>query len=652
MCGIAGILQFNGRLDGQPAHRARLDAMLAHMARRGLDGHGASAHGPCALAHARLAILDTFGGRQPMHAPARPEHGLGAVHVVFNGEIYNHRALRRKLQYLGHQFVTDHSDTEVLLHGYRQWGTNLPEHLEGMFAFAVWDEDDQQLFLARDRAGQKPLYLRETDHDLTFASLPATLVAGAGEAPGIDRAALLTYLRFGYTFSESLIESITELPPAHWMTMRADGKRHLARYWHAPTPVIRESVRSAAQDVHHTLSDAVAARLEADVPLGCFLSGGVDSSIIAALAQRALHRDRGETLRTFSVAMPSTGYDESEHAKAVADHIGSEHHVLQAEPGNAIEDLEHLMALSGEPTADSSVLPTYWLCKAARREATVALSGDGGDELFAGYDRYRAMKLLHTHAWWLQFVPTGFLRDVDPRSLKTRIRRLVEAAQAGGDPAQWYRSMIHLFSDPQIRELSIRGVSQWARMWTPPVPDWPVASDVVQAAMAWDKAHYLPHVLLRKVDRASMAVPLEVRSPMLDTRVMELAAIWRPSVLMKRGRPKAVLRALGEELLPASILRRPKRGFAIPIGEWFRGPLRDELGDRLFDGTLDDMGVARGAVECMFQEHTNHEVDHTHRLFALLQLALWGQWARTQHANTNTHPHASVPAPAGRRSAF
>ena len=626
MCGIAGILRF----DGQTAPEPRLHAMRDHLTQRGPDGHGTSIHGPCGLAHARLAILDRFGGRQPMHAPAIGNDG--PLHVVFNGEIYNHHALRRKLRYLGHTFVTDHSDTETLLLGYRQWGTELPQHLEGMFAFGLWDEQAQQLFLARDRAGQKPLHLRRTEYELSFASLIGTLVAGAEPADRltVDRAALLTFLRFGYAFGDAMIEDVEELPPAHWMTVDAHGRTDVQPYWHVPTACIRESVSAAKQDLGAALENAVAMRLEADVPLGCFLSGGIDSSIVAALAQRALRKRGGESLRTFSVAMPDAGYDETAHAQAVAAHIGSDHHVLQTRPGRAIDDLEHLMALTGAPTADSSLLPTYWLCRAAREQATVALSGDGGDELFGGYDRYRAMRILRRHAWWLRYVPTGFLQDANPRSTATRARRLIHAARAGDAPAQQYQSLIHLFTDAQIRELEIPGVSGWAHTNTPSVPDWPGYGDPVLDAMRWDRAHYLPHVLLRKVDRASMAVPLEVRAPILDTRVQELAAQWLPSVLMPGGRLKGLLRALARDLVPAGIVDRPKRGFAVPIGEWFRDALRDDLADRLFDGTLDTLGVRRQPVQRMFDEHIKRDADHTHRLFALLQLALWGQWLRAQ----------------------
>lgn len=633
MCGIAGIVRF----DDRPIDRDRVRAIVSHLHHRGPDGEGVSEHPRCTLIHRRLSIIDLLSGQQPMHlaaADASPDVSSrhhGDLHLVFNGEIYNHRALRAKLERRGHVFTSDHSDTEVLLLGYRQWGENLPKHLHGMFAFAIWDEKDRRLFVARDRAGKKPLYLRFShDHrELSFASLPSTLMAGSASAdkPGINEAALLNYLRLGYTFGQSLIDGINELPAAHFMRVEADGQLEVRRYWRAP-PISKHSTMMGAVDaLEEVLSEAVATRLEADVPLGCFLSGGIDSSVIAAIAQRRLTELGGESLHTYSVAMPDVLYDESKHAMAVAKHIGATHTVLQTEISDAIADLQRLMAVAGEPTADSSILPTHWLCKAARPFCKAALSGDGGDELFGGYDRYRAMGLIQRHGGWLQALPGQLFRGAHAKSRRKKLSRLAQAARIGQEPSRQYHAMIYLFSDREIVELMpdrFEGKLDPAGMAT--LPDWEPWADLAHAAMRWDFQHYLPFELLRKVDRASMAVALEVRCPLLDTQVCDLAGHLPTSVLMPQRRPKALLRQVASRYLPPAIVARKKMGFAVPLATWLRKELRDDLADHLFNGQLESLGVHMPTVRAYFDQHDSATADHSHRLFSLLQLSLWDHW--------------------------
>jgi asparagine synthase (glutamine-hydrolysing) len=638
MCGIAGIVRF----DDRPVDRERLEIMQRHLAHRGPDGRGVSEHGRCGFAHVRLSIIDLLSGQQPMHidgldpadAPAKAA-SHGPLHLVFNGEIYNHVALRRQLERRGHRFTSDHSDTEVLLYGYRQWGDNLPKHLHGMFAFAIWHEDQRRLFLARDRSGMKPLYLHFTPdyRQLTFASLAGTVLAGLdpGHREQVNRAALLRYLRLGYTFGQSLIDGVNELPAAHFMRVEHDGEIEVRRYWRPP-PISKHSTMLGAVDaLDEVLTEAVEKRLEADVPLGCFLSGGIDSSVIAAMAQRKLRRQGDAPLRTYSVAMPDVLYDETPHARAVAEHLGADHTVLHCEIGDAMDDLQRLMAVAGEPTADSSLLPTHWLCKTARPHCKAALSGDGGDELFGGYDRYRAMRLLATHRGWLRRLPESLFRNGHPKSRRVRFGRLIAAARAGVNPDFQYRSMIHLFSEPQIQTLA-PGLLDYSLTGSLAValPDWPPWNDLAHAAMRWDFEHYLPFELLRKVDRASMAVSLEVRCPMLDTQVCDLAGHLPTKVLMPGGRPKGLLRDVAARYLPSRIVHRPKAGFAVPIADWLRGHLRDPLHDRLTDGRLESLGLETAEVRRYFDEHQNQRADHTHRLFSLLQLSLWSSWASQQ----------------------
>ncbi len=626
MCGIAGFLGFNG----VPVDPRGPRIALEHLRHRGPDGEAVTERGPCTLVHTRLSVIDVDGGGQPMDAPRSARHG--PLTVVHNGMIYNHRMLRRRLESLGHRFRSNHSDTEVLLHGYAQWGRRLPDHLNGMFALAIWDDDAQTLFLCRDRAGKKPLFFRLTDEQLVFASLVATiLTAGPRDgcsAPSADRAALVGYLRRGYCEDDCLVNGIEQVPAGTWMTVDGSGRIARDRYWSVEEPTSgiddgrRDDEGSRFRDrVRATLTRAVDRRLESDVPLGCFLSGGIDSSVIAALAQERLQANGAAPLRTFSVALGDADYDESADARLTATHLGTEHQQLTVDPmGDVIGDLERLVAMMGEPFADSSLLPTHWLSRAARPHVTVALTGDGGDELFGGYDRYRAMRWLDQHAWWLRRIPPGWVPPDTwrPRSRRTRIHRLLTAARLAR-PSDRYGNMVHLFSDTQISAL---GVDPGA---APPLP-WPETPDPVAAARRWDLEHYLPHDLLRKVDRASMAVALEIRCPLLDPAIYHLSHGASTADLMPDGRPKGVLREIAADMVPQAVAHRPKRGFAIPIGRWFRRELREPAEAILLGGALAELGLDGDSVTKIHEEHVAGRVDHTHRMFALLMLALW--WKR------------------------
>lgn len=618
------------RTDDQPIQRGRLEAMLRHMKHRGPDGEGLVIHASCGLAHARLSIIDLLSGAQPMQIFQQDSDG--PLHLVFNGEIYNHRRLRKKLEKRGHVFRSDHSDTEVLLLGYRQWGERLPKHLHGMFSFAIWDERERQLFLCRDRVGKKPLYLRwsKDRKELMFASLIGTITAGLSsqESIKVNQSALLNYLQLGYSFSSSMIEGIEELPPGHFMRVEHDGEMQVRRYWRPP-PISKTSTSLGVVDsLYEVLSEAVAGRLEADVSLGGFLSGGIDSSLVCAIAQQQLIQAGGEPLRTYSVSMPDVAYDESAHASRVAKHLGTHHTVLETRVSDTLDDLERLIAITGEPTADSSLLPTYWLCKAARPFCKVALSGDGGDELFGGYDRYRAMRLLERHGTWLRALPSAAFQEKvgHAKSKRTRLGRLVEASKAGSEPSRRYRSMIKLFSDHQIESLAPSLFEKANKKAGSGLPSWRDWDDVTHAAMRWDFEHYLPYELLRKVDRAAMAMSLEVRCPLLDTQVCDLAGHLPTSVLMPKAKPKFLLRQLAHRFLPEEIVQRRKQGFAVPIDRWFRHDLKDTLTAKLDPERLSQLGLDPFIVKQYRDEHLGGQADHGHRLFALLQLSLWSEW--------------------------
>lgn len=633
MCGLAGILHFDrpgleaASLDRLPGD---LEAMQRHLRCRGPDGEGTHIDGPCGLTHTRLAILDPAHGRQPM---ALNEPGDRTT-VVFNGEIYNHRELRRQLESAGHRFTTDHSDTEVLLHGFRRWGLELPKRLEGMFAFALWDGPRRRLILARDRIGQKPLWVYRDGRRLVFASLIAALLPGLDTVPQVNRQALGHYLSLGFTDRASMLEGVVELPSGCIAEVSADGRFQQHTYWQPPSPTQAEQATGSEEAAHDALRQAVHRRLEADVPLGCFLSGGIDSSLVAAFAQ-AKCREQGRRLRTFSVAMPEERYDESGWARRVAEHLGTEHTELRAGDDGAdlFADLRTIIRSCGEPLGDSSILPTHWISRAAREHVTVALSGDGGDELFAGYDRYRALRLLGRHRGWLRLVPSTPLRLGDPKSFTNRVCRFIDAARYR-HPAGQYLSMLRIFSPPEIATLGlgqILGDDDHGRSLPTALPDWPAIDDPTDAARRWDLLNYLPFDLLRKVDRASMAVALEVRSPMLDSEVVNLAAHLPGSVLTPGGRSKGLLKGILRRYLPKELIDRPKMGFAVPIGSWLATSHRQGLREQLLENSaLLGLGVDRKALEVMIDQHATGRRDHTHRLFTLLSLAMWLHWLEEQ----------------------
>ncbi len=629
MCGIAGIL----RNDGEPIGDDALDRLDAAIAARGPDGHGrfrdrvevdtpdGTVTVEVALVHRRLSIIDHAGGGQPMVSGRGRTDAEGLVAVVFNGCIYNHRALRAELEAAGHRFTTDHSDTEVLVHGHRAWGAGLAARLEGMYAYAIWDRAAATLTLARDRFGEKPLFCthavadRRTSRRATcFGSARGGLRDARRElASGADavRGWTRDYLDRGYGWAGPdgdatpvLIERIA--PGSSLRLGPAAG---------APTPAapFEETGAPLTVDRLETLLDAaVAARLEADVPLGCFLSGGVDSSLVAHFARR--HRP---DLRTFSVRMPDGRYDESMHAERVAKHLGTDHATLDIAMDPAA-DLAHLVRRLGQPFADSSILPTYWVSRAARAHVKVALSGDGGDELFVGYERYMAARTLGRFWPWLRLLPAERLQRAHPKSRLHKLGRL--GVMARDYPFAGVRAMESIFARRDAARLLGAGAGAGRRRVALP-------ADPRAALRRYDVGHYLPDDLLCKVDTASMAVALEVRCPFLD-RALAGAALAAPiDTLTPGGRRKGLLRELARRHLPADAVDRPKMGFAIPIGEWFRsdyGGMKTLLMEHLMRAEpFGPIGIDRAAVAAMTDEHMDGRRDHGQRLFCLLTLAMW-----------------------------
>lgn len=655
MCGLAGILAV--RPSAQPLDHPTLipepwlDLLEDAIAHRGPDGRGRfrdRATGPggatveVAFVHRRLSILDHAGGAQPMLAqlgsdgqsPARLMHAAAAgsaeyapilgrnlLAVVFNGCLYNHRVLRREMQARGRRFTSNHSDTEVLLHGTRAHGPRLPDHLDGMYAYAVWSHAAASVTFARDRAGEKPLYFTrftpnpEGPTFTAFSSAPAGLLAlrrAAGIPVEPDPLGVTLWLKHGY-WPTLPTRGIIEAEPGACYVIDARSP------W-PPTPAARLTLTAPPRPLDQPslaelLGHAVDSRLDADVPVGCFLSGGVDSSIIAALAQRTL-KSRGQRLRTFNVRMPDSALDESRFAQAVTDHLGTDHTRLDCGT-SAAADLVRLIAQLGLPFGDSSLLPTHWVSAAARQHVAVALGGDGGDELFGGYRRHQASTLLHRF-----HRPLASIRSL-PEWLPTppfgpRFERAADAARYAG-----YDDLATIFTSPRIHELlggdGGRALlrAAYAGRGTP------------ADARHDDYARYLPCDLLRKVDTASMAVALEVRAPFLE-RTLTAAALGAPLARIYAGAGrKGLLRQFARTLVPSHIIDRPKAGFAIPLGRWFCddfGGLRTLLADTLSSPTcFDNLGIEirRPVVRRMLDEHLAGRRDHAQRLYMLLVMALW-----------------------------
>ncbi len=622
MCGLAGILVFDESLRIDRDALVRMGEAIAH---RGPDSAGVwlagdapidREHPQCGLSYRRLSVLDLDArSNQPMHSPDR------RYALVFNGEIYNFRELRQELVQSGAPwtFVTT-GDAEVLLAAFATWGEKCLEKLNGMFAFAIWDGVKNTLTLARDRMGQKPLYYSHHPADPDRAFAFASEVRALTQLPWIDKSfsplALRNYLRFGYVpDSLTIYANIDELPPGQWMTVPSVRTFPNQSYFDAGE-VLPKHDGASSSTVRELVTRAVKRQLVSDVPLGCFLSGGTDSSVIALAMKLS-----GAQVKTFTVAFDDARYDESQFAQQVASHLGTEHQCFTVKP-DAASDLPKLARVLGEPFGDSSILPTHYLAMHTRQHVTVALSGDGGDELFGGYDRYRAMRLA-SRMWAL--APLGMfarlLPSKHPKSRRSRARRFLRSLPMPS--AKRYSSFMRIFDDGQIRELlndeELDPLDPIAARFMVMNED----RDAVESALAVDRATYLPGDLLMKVDRASMLHSLEVRSPFMDHELVLFAASLSTRDLLSGGGKRMLREAFANDL-PEFVFKRPKMGFALPIGDW----LRKELKSMLMDAIDSNRSFARkhfhmASIHRLITEHMSGDVDHTHRLFAILMLELW-----------------------------
>ncbi|MDX2155535.1 MAG: asparagine synthase (glutamine-hydrolyzing) [Hyphomicrobiaceae bacterium] len=625
MCGIAGYFDVESRAR-RPDSAAIAARQIAAIRYRGPDAAGLHVGPGLALAHARLSIIDTSAAaNQPML------DGAGDLAVVFNGEIYNFASLRAELEAKGHEFRT-RSDTEVIIEGYRAWGTDVVRRLRGMFAIALYDRKSDRLVLMRDRLGKKPLTYGYVGSTLVFGSELKAVLAFPGMERRADLAAIDAYLTYQYVPTDlCAFEGLAKIPPAHVGVIERHGRLRLERYWSLPEPARVRAYPEAdvAEELTRRLEEATRLRLVADVPLGAFLSGGVDSSAVVAMMAGA----SSGPVRTFTIGFDEASHDERRYARMVAERYGTVHEELEVK-ADAAAIVETLAYHYDEPFADASAVPTYAVSKIAREQVTVVLTGDGGDECFLGYERYRAVGRLDR----LARLPRSVLEAArtvlallpaasDRVKLVRRVKRVGESL--GGSRSQRYGAFIAYFDDAAKRALYAGDLEPFlARSALERLEPWLSAAEAMPQAAAWADVHtYLPDDLLVKMDIASMASSLETRAPFLDHQLMEWAAGLPVGQRMPGGEPKGLLKRALESHLPRELLYRPKMGFAAPIDGWIDAGLRERVEDTLLSSRARARGLFEAqAVERLLARHRAGQ-RQGYRIWALLMLELWHrQW--------------------------
>jgi asparagine synthase (glutamine-hydrolysing) len=616
VCGIAGIAVAPGLPLPPEAVGRAMNAVITH---RGPDDEGLYRDTQAMIGMRRLSIIDLAGGHQPVHNEDQ------TVQAVFNGEIYNFRELRAELEAAGHRFYTN-SDTEVIVHGYEQWGDDCFARLDGMFGVALWDTRTRTLLLARDKFGEKPLFYSERGGRLLFASELKSLLEVPGFTRDVSAEAVRGYVSFGYVPSPgSIFEGVRKLPPGHFLRF-VDGRLSIHRYYTLSLePKLTLDEREAEEELARLLDQAVKSRLVADVPFGAFLSGGLDSSVVVALMSRHL----AQPVRTFSIGFREPEFSELSDARRVADHLHTEHHELVVEP-DAVDLLHQLVWHLDEPFADASAVPTYLVAKLAREHVKMVLTGDAGDEAFAGYDRY------------LRFLSLDRLGALKPAAAAAttaasrllrgpyayRLRRIGERLRQPFPDS--YLSGVALTRADVAEELlgdAVRaegagiygGLAQAAR-------DSLRNFDALDRIVAIDFASYLPDDILVKVDRTAMASSLEGRAPFLDPRVVEFAVRLPREMRVRDGRGKHLLRRAAKRWLPEQVLTKPKQGFGIPLGKWFRGPLAGLAGDVFGSQKFRERGFLRAdAARRYLDGHRAGEADYGEILWLALSLEMWAR---------------------------
>jgi len=642
MCGIAGWANLDPRTPPPAGGAELLRAMCDRMHHRGPDSEGYLVDEGVALGMRRLAIIDLLTGDQPTFNSDR------SVAVVLNGEIYNYREVRADLEKRGHRFRTE-SDTEVLPHLYDEYGRDMVQHLNGMFAFALWDEKRKRLFIARDRFGEKPLYWGVFDRQLLFASEPKVLLAHPSVKPNLNLNALRQYLSFDYVPAPlSIYEGINKLPAAHTLTLENEQIK-VERYWclsyqtRQPVP----SVDEAAGQLRDLLADSVKMRLVSDVPLGVLLSGGIDSSVVAALAVRA----SSETVKTFSIGFAEASFDESQYARAVAKFLGTDHHEERFSASLAANLVGEIGAWMDEPISDPSLVPTYLLSRFTRKHVTVALGGDGGDEIFAGYPMYFGHYMARAYLAMPRFLRRGLVEPLVERlpvktknlSFDYRARRFIAASHY--DEVARHHVLFGSFAPEdqdqllteEVKRTSDGDVYANARRLFAECD----SRNIVERMQSLDTQFYLAEDILTKVDRASMAVSLEVRAPYLDPRVAEFAASLPPRYKLHGYTSKYILKKAAKGLVPPFVWRRGKKGFGVPFAKWLKQELKPLAHDLLSPERLRRNGLFDPTYVAKLQdEHERGIANHRKLLWTLLSFELW----RESFVETPKRIEASISA--------
>ena len=624
MCGIAGWINLKQSHQNSNAVGV-LHSMCERIVHRGPNSEGLWLDETVALGMRRLSVIDLETGDQPVFNEDK------SVIVMMNGELYNYREVRADLEKRGHKFST-RSDTEILPHLYDEYGEDLVDHLNGMYAFSLWDTRSKKLIIARDRFGEKPLYYGVIDGKLIYASEPKAILAHPAVKPELDLDALRQYLSYDYVPApNSIYKGISKLPAAHMMTVE-NGDVKIRRYWNQtfqktdPKP----SIETAASDLKDLLSDAVRMRLVADVPLGILLSGGIDSSTVAAFTVKHAN----ERVKTFSIGFEEDSFDESKFARQVAKHLNTEHYEEKLSVTTAGDLISEIGTWLDEPMSDGSLIPTFLLAQFVRKHVTVALGGDGGDEIFAGYPMYYAHKVAKKYTAIPKFVRSGLIEPIVralPVSTKNmsfdyKAKRFVRAANL--DAVERHHAWFGSFStDEQLRLLTpetlaasdndiYRGPREMLSLCD--------ATGEIEQMQFLDMNYYMAEDILTKVDRAAMAVSLETRAPFLDPRVAEFAARLPLKYKLKGSNGKYILKRAVEDLLPQTILNRPKKGFGIPIAEWLKGRLNPLMHDLLSPERLRDQGLFEPEyVQSLIREHETGRASHHKQLWTLLVFQLW-----------------------------
>lgn len=624
MCGIAGFTHKNWAPEPE-----RIEQATTTLAHRGPDQSGVYRSSVLSMGATRLKIIDLQGGDQPIVTDN------GDTAIVFNGEIYNHLELRGELETLGHRFRS-HSDTETVLHAFVEWGTECFARLRGMFAIALWTKSSRRLVLGRDRMGIKPLYIARHGEDLFFGSELKTIFAHPEFERHLSLAGLECYLSLNYIPSPwTMVEGIEKLAPGNWLEW-LDGRVRVESYWSLPAGPIRErSLDSACQEFDSLLQQSVREHLLSDVPLGLWLSGGIDSSTVLHYAATA----SSKPIKTLSISFLGRSFDETAYIRAAAKQYATEHQEFDlSQDADLCGAIEQFAYYSDEPSADAGALPVWFLSKMSRAEVTVALSGEGGDELFGGYLTYRADQMARPTRRlpkWVLGAALGVARhwpvSDDKISREYMVKRFLEGSLLTPEQAHVYWN--GTFSAAEVRSLSAVPLPGSLVKVLAELRDSPAPTDGLSPYFWWDQKYFLADDILNKVDRMSMAHSLEVRPPLLDHRIVEFAATLPPSLKMQGSRQKVILKHLMKNRLPDAILRRKKVGFDIPAHEWMRGPLRSLLVETMQEGAAEHSSLFRpGTLQELMRLHLERRVNIGYHLWGLLLFFLWMKKWRIQAA--------------------